>query len=220
MHPQPFSLSFAQPLSDRPFCTGPANAQAVSWMARWPDWPKRGLYLYGPPACGKSHLASQWAKASGAVIMQAADVQDAFLSTLPHRPDNAFVLEDVHQVPSAPDLFHLLNLWQEKQCFFIITSRVPAPQLPFQLPDLTSRLRALPSVAMLEPDEVLLQNTLSAHFAARGLHVGPEVLAYLCPRMNRSFQAVQDLVDQLDRASLSFQKEISIPFVRKVLGLV
>jgi chromosomal replication initiation ATPase DnaA len=64
----------------------------------------------------------------------------------------------------------------------------------------------------------LLQKTLAAHFAARGLHVAPEVLAYLYPRMNRSFQAVCDVVDQLDQASLSYQKEISIPFVRKVLG--
>jgi hypothetical protein len=38
--------------------------------------------------------------------------------------------------------------------------------------------------------------------------------------MNRSFQAVCDVVDQLDQASLSYQKEISIPFVRKMLGLV
>jgi chromosomal replication initiation ATPase DnaA len=71
---------------------------------------------------------------------------------------------------------------------------------------------------MLDPDDALLQKTLSAHFSARGLHVGPEVLAYLYPRMNRSFQAVCDVVDRLDQASLSYQKEISIPFVRKVLG--
>jgi chromosomal replication initiation ATPase DnaA len=218
MHPQPFSLSFSQSLSEKPFCEGQANAQAISWITRWPDWPKRGLYLYGPPACGKTHLASQWAKPSGALVLHGPEVHDAFLASLSHRPDNAFVLEDVHQVPRDVDLLHLLNLWAEKKSFFLLTSRVPAHQLPFRLPDLTSRLRALTSVAMLDPDDALLQKTLSAHFFARGLHVGPEVLAYLYPRMNRSFQAVCDVVDRLDQASLSYQKEISIPFVRKTLG--
>ena len=218
MHPQPFSLSFPHSLSEKPFCEGQANAQAIAWITRWPDWPKRGLYLYGPPACGKTHLASQWAKLSGALVLHGPQVHDAFVASLPQRPESAFVLEDVHQVPRDVDLLHLLNLWAEKKSFFLLTSRVPAPQLPFRLPDLTSRLRALPSVAMLDPDDALLQNTLSAHFSARGLHVAPEVLAYLYPRMNRSFQAICHVVDQLDQASLSYQKEISIPFVRKILG--
>jgi chromosomal replication initiation ATPase DnaA len=174
--------------------------------------------LYGPASCGKTHLAGQWAQKSGAFWITGRDVDEDFLARLPHSPEKSFVVEDVHQVTQEADLFHLLNLLSQKNVFFLLTDASSPMQLPFALPDLTSRLRALPSVAMLEPDDDLLQKTLASHFSARGLHVGPEVLAYLHPRIHRSFQGLYDVVDRLDQASLSYQKEISIPFVRETLG--
>src|SRR5262249_30897500 len=43
--------------SGEDFLIAPCNRAAVAWLDRWPDWPGPGLAVYGPPGCGKTHLA-------------------------------------------------------------------------------------------------------------------------------------------------------------------
>ena len=53
------------------------------------------------------------------------------------------------------------------------------------LPDLASRLRAAPSVAIAPPDDRLLAAVLVKLFADRQVRVAPEVIAFLLRRMER-----------------------------------
>ncbi|MBT8410679.1 MAG: hypothetical protein KJP02_02635, partial [Octadecabacter sp.] len=67
------------------------------------------------------------------------------------------------------------------------------------------------------PDDPLLTAVLIKHFQDRQLAPAPEALAYLCTHLPRSFQAVRDVVDLLDREALSQSKALTRPFVRQVL---
>jgi chromosomal replication initiation ATPase DnaA len=71
------------------------------------------------------------------------------------------------------------------------------------LADLASRLRAARPVELGEPDDDLLRRVLVKLFADRQLAVDSAVVDYIVVRMERSLQAANALVDDLDREALA-----------------
>src|SRR6185437_9841646 len=90
---------------------------------------------------------------------------------------------------------------------------------PIALPDLASRLRALPAAGIAAPDDVLLAAVLIKHFADRQLRVEPGVIRYLIRRMERSFAAAAGLAGRLDRLALSEGGAVTVPLARRLLKL-
>jgi DnaA regulatory inactivator Hda len=195
------------------FLVAPSNATAIAWLDRWPAWP--ALLLYGPPGCGKSHLAHVWQGRSGAVLAPAVALTLEAVPALAAAP--AIVLDDVEQAAERP-LLHLLNLAAERGRSLLLTATAPPARWAVALPDLRSRLLALPIVEVLPPDEALIGAVLLKLFADRQLAVGDEVIVFLLSQIERSFAAARDTVAALDRASLAAQRRITIPLVRQVLA--
>ena len=55
-------------------------------------------------------------------------------------------------------------------------------------------------------------------FNDRQLRVGADVLYYILPRIERSFEAVRDFVDRADQIAIIEKRKISIPLVREILN--
>jgi chromosomal replication initiation ATPase DnaA len=115
-------------------------------------------------------------------------------------------------------LLHLFNLVAQRQGHLLICARLPPARWALSLPDLRSRLAAAPAVRLDPPDEGLLAALLLKLFADRQLVVEPEVVEYLVPRMERSFEAAGRLVQALDAASLAARRRVTLPLAREVLG--
>ena len=96
--------------------------------------------------------------------------------------------------------------------------RMSPTHADFVVPDLASRFRAAPCVSIHSPDDRLLASVLEKLFRDRQLRVGGDVIAYLLPRMERSFAAARHIVAQADRTALSEKRGISVPLMRKVLA--
>lgn len=200
-------ISFPALFSEDNFFVADCNREAHGWIMRWPNWPTHALLLYGEAGSGKSHLGHLWAARTNAAVTT---------STAEHLQGNALI-EQITALPEK-DLLHLLNRAKENGYFLLLTSRVPPKQLPFTLPDLTSRLLALPAVPIAPPDEAALSAALRKQFSDRQLKVEEDVIDFLLPRMERSFAAGRTLVEQLDRQALAEQRNITIPFVKRALG--
>jgi chromosomal replication initiation ATPase DnaA len=199
------------------FLTGEANAAALALVDRWPDWPGNAALIWGPEGTGKTHLAEIWRHRSGAAIVAAADLAAALNAEIltPH----GLVVEAVDGPGvDASALFHCLNLARQGHGSLLLTSRTSGASLPFALPDLSSRIRALASAGLSEPDEDLLRRVLAKLFADRQLNADPQVLEFLLRRMERSLASANALVRELDRASLAEGKPITRPFAAAVLG--
>ena len=122
-----------------------------------------------------------------------------------------------HSPEAEAPWFHLLNLLKERQAHALIVAREPAARWPVGLPDLASRLAALPHVEIATPDETLLAALLVKHLADLGARVDPPVIRYLVPRVERSFAAISDLAKALNRAALAAQKPITIALARTLV---
>src|SRR6202030_3374832 len=149
-----FALPHAESLTRDNFLEGPANAAGLALVDSWPDWPDRIMLLVGPEGPGKSHLAAIWAEEAGARSTSAhaltATAVPGALAT------GALVVEDLKSSDvDVRALFHLLNLAREEGASILITSRLLPSALQIELHDLRSRLRAIPTVLLLPPDDQL-----------------------------------------------------------------
>lgn len=198
------------------FLVTPASQGALGFIERWPDWPARCALLIGPPGSGKTHLAAIWAEAARADRVQAADLDTDRIPAL--LAGGALVIEDIAAGGSADPLFHAFNLARETSAWLLLTASIDPAQWRGGLPDLVSRLRALPRVAIGAPDEALLRAVLVKLFMDRQLLVDQTVIDYMVPRMERSLDAVRALVAVLDDEALSRGRRITRAMAAEILS--
>ena len=61
-------------------------------------------------------------------------------------------------------------------------------------------------------------HALQLRASRRGLQMPDEVAAFILNRGTRSMNALFELLERLDQASLQAQRKLTIPFLKEVLG--
>jgi chromosomal replication initiation ATPase DnaA len=217
---QPRQLALALPHAERltrdDFLEGPANEAGLALIDSWPDWPNRIMLLVGPEGSGKSHLAAIWAELSGARSTSAyaltADAVPGALAT------GALVVDDLK--PQGFDeraLFHLLNLARQDEAYVLMTARIPPSAFEVELRDLRSRLRAVPVVTLLPPDDLLLRALIVKFCADRQLVVDESVVSYLTSRIERSYTSARQAIELLDTEALRLGRPVTRALAAELL---
>jgi len=211
-----FTLPHAESFTRDNFLEGPANAAGLALVDSWPDWPNRIMQLVGPEGSGKSHLAAIWAEQAGARstsahALTAAAVPGALAT-------GTLVVDDLKSSDvDERALFHLLNLAREEGASILITSRVPPSALQIELRDLRSRLRAIPTVLLLPPDDQLFRALIVKSCTDRQLGVDEAVVSYLTTRIERSYAAVRRVVELLDAEALRLGRPVTRALAAELL---
>jgi len=174
------------------FVHGPSNAQALAALDAWPRWPGGALVLVGPEGVGKTHLARAWAAAAKAVIL------DREAPDVPSAQGRPVLMEDVDQGVDAEALFHLINLAAREGGGLLMTARTLPAAWPTDLPDLRSRLNALPVAEIGPPDDTVLEGVLRRFFRDHNIRPPEEVYPYLLARMSRSIPDAEEIVRRLN----------------------
>lgn len=198
----PFDLGHHAALGREDFFVSASNRDALAWIDRWPDWPAPLLIVYGPPASGKTHLLKVWRGMASDPARRVAI-------------DNADFLTG--EASAEKEIFHLYNTMKEKGGHLLVTASRPPREWNVTLPDLKSRLLAAPAVALGAPDEDLMAAVMTKLFSDRQLAVPQEVIGFVLPRIERSFAALRDLAEKIDRKALSEKRPVTIPFARELL---
>lgn len=202
------ALDHAVSFAREDFLAGPSNAAALTLIDFWPDWPARVMALVGPQGSGKSHLAAIWAEATGARVLAAkllseTDLPAAFAT-------GALVVEDLESAGlDERALFHLLNLAREQDAYVLLTARAAPAGFAVSIRDLASRLRAVPTVALAPPDDVLLRLLIVKLAADRQLAVDEALVNYLVNRIERSFAAAHAAVVRLDEEAMRQHRPVT-----------
>jgi len=198
------------------FLVSSCNQAAVDLIDAWPNWAHRTQMIEGPSGSGKSHLANVWRLKTGAQSIDVTDLRTADIAELSF--SNGLILEDLDRIDfDEPSVFHLLNLSREREFSILLIARTPPSQWDVQLPDLISRLRAIPVITIGSPDDVLLGAVLLKHFSDRQLNVEPQVLKFIASRMIRSMDAAHEVVAEIDHAALRSGRKITRIFASEIL---
>ncbi|MBH68967.1 MAG: DNA replication protein [Rhodospirillaceae bacterium] len=210
----------AQPALGRDdFFVSQSNMAAVRWVDNWPNWPRSvvGLNLFGPPASGKSHLASVWKSKSGAMLLDSPIKDSIFVHDLLGSYKNIIIDNFDSSWPGEP-ILHLYNSVLAIEGKILIVTNGPIAQMDIRPLDLASRLITLATVAIKSPDDDLIKGVMAKLFRDRQIKVANEVIDYLAVRMERSLEEVNRLVDVLDNISLAENNAVTLPLARKIIN--
>ena len=179
--------------NDGPLIVGTSNADAVRYLRHVSTWPVRTAVLVGPPGSGRSLIGRLFARETGGRVI------------------------DGQGSVSEEDIFHAWNAAQASGSPLLIIADAPPSEWGIALPDLASRLRAVPVLTIDEPDDCLARDLIEALFAQRGMALAPEVASYIVPRMERSYAMIHRVVAALDAASLEQGRRVGIRLTRETL---
>lgn len=205
-----FDLPVAEGLGRADFFASPGNAAALAAL----DNPATTrLLLIGPQGSGKTHLTHIWAQTMSADII----APQALAERLPTLDPRARIaIDNADAVTDQTALFHLHNLLAPAG-HLLLTATTPPRDWGLTLPDLFSRLQALPSLRLDPPDDALLAAVLVKLFADRQIAVPPNLISYLISRIERSFAAARIVVMALDAHALAAARPISRALAAEVL---
>lgn len=196
------------------FVVSPSNAEAVRILDSWPGWHGGCLALIGPEGSGKSHLASTWVRANGAAVIPGNGRIE--LGPLQGRP---VLYEDADRDRTRRDdiLFHLINMAGQPGGGLLLTGRSPPSGWAADLPDLRSRLNALPVAQIEEPDDLILESVLRKFFRERNIRPNEDVFPYLLRRIERSAPKALEMVKKIDEAADADGRAVSRALARQIL---
>lgn len=179
--------------NDGPLIVGASNADAVRYLRHVSTWPVRTAVLVGPRGSGRS-----------------------LIGRLFERDTDGRVIDGLDAV-SEEEIFHAWNHAQSSGRPLLIIADKPPSEWGITLPDLLSRLRAVPVLVIGDPDDCLARDLIESLFAQRGVAIAPEVASYIVPRLERSYAAIHRVVAALDAASLEQGRRVGVRLARETL---
>ncbi len=179
--------------NDPPLIAGSCNQDVLRFLAGHAAWPVRCAVLTGPPQSGRSLIGRIFARTTGGQLV------------------------DGPASLSEEALFHAWNAAQASGRPLLIIADAPPANWGVALPDLRSRLAAVPVVRIGEPDDDYARDYITAHFAQRGVAVTPDVAAFIVTRMHRSHAMLAQVVAALDTASLASGRRVGKRLASEVL---
>ncbi len=190
---------------------------------------ERFLYLFGADDVGRSHLlqaACHTARDLGvaAVYVPLSDA-DKLSPNLMQDLENIpmICMDDVHCIAGKREweeaLFHLYNRVRAQNTCLLLSANASPTQIPIELRDLKSRLSwgVAYQLYSLSDDQKLSALALRAKF--RGLTLNRTVGKFLLNHCPRNMSEMFHTLEILDKASLTDQRRLTVPFVKQVLGI-
>jgi DnaA family protein len=220
----PLALSLDDHASFETFVSG-SNASAVEHVRNLANGAGDTVWLWGADGAGKSHLLQAACRAATAADRRAMYValpaaSAAILADLEHV--DLLAIDDLHAIAGdlvwERPLFTILNAFLSNRGALLLAARAPAARCGFRLPDLESRGAGAVSyrLAPLADDDRVA--ALRRHATARGLELDAAAAEFLLKCVARDMTALTGWLARLDRASLSAQRRLTIPFIRAQLG--
>ncbi|MGR2737274.1 DnaA regulatory inactivator Hda [Billgrantia sp. Q4P2] len=206
-----------------------ANASLVDRLSRQLDAEGEPfLYVWGAPGSGRSHLLQAACHAASDRDLRALYLP---LQDLGHFPPlmleeaerlDLVAIDDVDSVIGRrrweEGLFHAFNRLRDAGKRLVVSAAVAPRQLPVKLPDLASRLSWGVTFHLQRLDDGERLQALQLRARVRGMQLPDEVARYILHRGPRRLDELFEELAVLDRASLSAQRKLTIPFVKQALG--
>lgn len=195
------------------------------------------FYIWGGKSSGKSHLLK--AVSNHYLLNQRTSSYIPLEKSHYFSPqvlDNAeqldvICLDDIQSIAGDEEwelaIFNLFNQIREQQGLFgsnhktllLISADCPPQQLKIKLADLRSRLIWGEVYHLNDLSDEQKRVILQRNAYQKGIELSDEVASFLLKRLGSDLQVLSTELDRLDRASLQAKRNLTVPFVKEILGL-
>ena len=187
------------------------------------------INLFGGSGQGKSHLLYATAH-----MLSARQVSHIYLNLQQHaafKPCildglevlHVIALDNIHAISKAPAweeaLFDLINrVTENRQTVLLFSARQPPRRIPFNLPDLQSRLQWGTSFAVHQLNDNQRKQALILRSRQKGLQFSDAAIAFLLHHYDRNLTNLMQMLERLDTRSLQEQRRISVALIKRELS--
>ena len=186
------------------------------------------IFFWGDNGAGKTHLLQAMCAKAAKLNLNAAyipltvaaELDTSMLEGL--ETFDLICIDDIDHIAGQEHwekaLFELYNRVFDSHTQIVFTSTTSLKETPIQLPDLTSRLSwgfVFHLLALTDPQKPL---ALQLHTKVRGFDLPDNVATYLLNHYPRDMNVLCKLLDELDKASLTAQRKLTVPLVKQWLA--
>ena len=174
--------------SEDEYIVSAANREAYDYVVMWPRWIDFATVLVGDRCSGKTYLSSIWQQKANAMAITLDNIE--YYRDFMHKYEN-FLIDDAHLLSDFEgEIMHVYNIIKEQKKNLLVTT---VKGHVFKLPDLRSRLLAVPNYHIVQPDDYLTAMLIIKAFAEHDIAINPRMLEYVSARVDREYQSIQNL---------------------------
>ena len=193
-----------------------ANRDAAKLLTGWRAWPGSALALVGPKGAGKTHIALAWALEIGARQVSAqASSEDA--AAIFRESGGRLFIDDADLDADETTIWRVLDLAAAQGGAVLLVAAEPPALWTVRLPDLRSRLAALPVARLKEPDDALMEVVLRRICREQFIQLSDDAARYLVRRLPRTFAAARSWAAALDAGLVRGARPVSLAGAKRAL---
>ena len=205
-----FNYNLKPGLAIDDFFVSTSNKKAYSFILNKKIDNKK-ILLIGPNKSGKTHLGKIWQKNNNAV-----SYENNFEIILNYKK-NIFI-DDFLKNINEEKIFHLINHCSINKLTILLTSKKEVFEHNFLLKDLVSRLKTFNLLRINLPDDDLIINLIIKLLHDKQIIIkNKEIFHYILKRIERSYEEIFLLIENIDKLSLEKKRELTIPLIKKLL---
>ena len=197
------------------------NNIAINFIEKWPNWSldNRIVCIFGATGSGKTHIARVWKKKSNAKILN--NISNLTLNNI-YEINTPLVFEDINSNIYWPEnlLFEFINEIKLSENYLLITCKGNPNKIKWNLKDLISRFSSFVNIEIKLPDDNLIKNILVKQFSDRQFSVEKKLIEYISFRIERSYLAINNIVNLIDELTLKYKKPVSLSIIKEALSIL
>ena len=167
-------------------------------------------FLYGPKKSGKSFLSQIWLKKNNGL-----ELKENFELLLDYKKN---VLIDDLLLFDEEKIFFVVNNCILNNLNLLITSSNKINEINFKFRDLSSRLKTFSNLEINQPDDEMLITILTKLLVDKQFVINSnDIFEYILRRVDRTYEAIHNIVNKLDILSLEKKRQLTIPLIKEIL---
>ena len=211
-----FKFPFKANYFEEDFYVSENNFEAYKLIENWPKWPSKLINIFGPSGCGKTHLANVLNNKINSFFIKAAELNNDIFSVV--KVKECLIIDEYNNNVEEKLLYSVINQSHLSNQYIIINTLKPIQSYKVSLNDLSSRFSSFVNISIDLPTDELIKVIISKNFSDKQVKIENKLLEYIVKNIDRSYEAIFDLIDKLDHFSLSTGRSININLIKKALN--
>jgi DnaA family protein len=187
------------------------------------------IFLWGASSTGKTHLLQatcqqQALQGKTVCYLPLIDLHTLSSDILDGMDGiDTICIDDIQLISNKRDwevsLFNLFNQIKQQGKHLVVSSTQSPQQLGIQLNDLKSRLSSGLALNLTPLDDESTVQVLQNRALKLGLELNQDTASYMVNRLPRDLASLWVLLEKLDKACMTEQRKLTIPFLKNTLQL-